>query len=135
MVQGGHGVLKSEIREDLARCALEAYLALSQQHFGFQALGDRRAVPLDQAHVFAARRPDLWGSWSTLPPLACELIGRLWRAVGTEGDLAQREEFLEACRTYAVSPWAQFQLPEEADPDAATWLVARHDRDPGELFE
>ncbi|MFB7852656.1 ATP-dependent DNA helicase [Streptomyces sp. NPDC056053] len=135
MVQGGRGVLMSEIREELARCALVAYLALSQRYFGFQALGDRRAVPLDQAHVFAARRPDLWGSWSTLPRQACELIGRLWRAVGTEGDLAQREEFLEACRTYAVSPWAQFQLPEEADPDAATWLVACHDRDPAELFE
>lgn len=135
MVPGRCVVLKLEIRESLARCALAAYLVLSQQYFGFQALGERRGVPLDQAHVFAARRPDLWGAWSSLPVPVHELIGRLWRAAGTEGDLAQREEFLEACRAYAVSSWAQFRLPEEADPDAATWLVACHDRVPAELFE
>ncbi|MFJ8955174.1 hypothetical protein ACIRO1_34275 [Streptomyces sp. NPDC102381] len=127
-------MLNSELREELVRCAVAGFLALSQQHFGFRALQGRRAVPLDQAHVFAARRPDLWGAWSTLPPEEHHLIGRLWRAVGSEGDLAQREEFFEACRTYAVSSLSLFRLPEEADPDAATWLVACHDRDPAELF-
>lgn len=135
MVRGGCSVLRRELREELLRCVLAGYLVLSQQHFGYMALGDRKAVPLDQAHVFAARRPDLWGSWSTLPREQCELIGRLWQAAGSEGDLAQREEFFEACRAYAVAPLALFRLPEEANPDAARWLVACHDRDPLELLE
>ncbi|MFJ9752620.1 hypothetical protein [Streptomyces chartreusis] len=135
MVLGRRNVLRSELSEALLRCGLAGYLALSQQYFGYTALGGRQAVPLDQAHVFAARRPDMWGSWSTLPGAQCELIGRLWRAVGNEGDLAQPEEFFEACRAYAVAELALFRLPQEADPGAAKWLVTCHDREPLGLLE
>ncbi|WP_344517826.1 hypothetical protein, partial [Streptomyces pulveraceus] len=99
----------SEVREALQRCAVAAYLTLSQQYFAFETVDGRSGVPLDFAAMFAGRRTDLWGAWLSLPRAEYELVGRLWRALRQEGDLAQPETFREAVLEYAVAPTALFR--------------------------
>jgi hypothetical protein len=123
-------VRQSEVREALQACVIPAFLALAQHYFGFETVDGRRGVPLDQAHVFAARRLDLWRAWRSLPRAEYELVGRLWRAVKQEGDLAQQERFFEAAVEYAVGGSALFRLPEETSVDAARWVVACHAQEP-----
>lgn len=124
-----------EVREALQRCAIAAYLALSQQYFAFETVDGRRGVPLDFAAMFAARRTDLWGAWLSLPRAEYELVGRLWQAVRQEGDLAQPETFREAVLEYAVASTALFRIPEESNADETHWLVACHAQEPLVLAE
>ena len=120
----------SREREALRACAIQATLALAQEYFSFTAPSGSTGVPLDQAHVFTARRTDLWKSWSNLPQAVHRLFGRLWQVLRDEGDLAQREAFFEAALEYAVEPTALFAVPEGADLDGVRWVQARHQQEP-----
>ncbi|MFE2971701.1 hypothetical protein ACFXKC_50605 [Streptomyces sp. NPDC059340] len=124
-----------DVREALQRCAIAAYLALSQQYFAFETVDGRCGVPLDFAQMFAARRTDVWGAWLSLPRAEYELVGRLWQALRQEGDLAQPETFREAVLEYAVAPTALFRIPEESNADETHWLVACHAQEPLALAE
>ncbi|WP_055557105.1 hypothetical protein [Streptomyces sp. NBRC 110028] len=124
-----------DVREALQRCAIAAYLALSEQYFAFGTLDGRRGVPLDFAQMLAARRTDVWGAWLSLPRAEYELVGRLWQAIKQAGDLAQPETFREAALEYAVAPTALFRIPEHSNPDDARWLVACHAQEPLALAE
>ncbi|MFM9596525.1 hypothetical protein ACKI1J_42145 [Streptomyces scabiei] len=124
-----------EVHEALQRCAIAAYLALSQQYFAFETADGRCGVPLDFAAMFAARRTDVWGAWLSLPRAEYERVGRLWQALRQEGDLAQPETFREAVLDYAVAHTALFRIPQESNADEARWLVACHAQEPSALAE
>ncbi|MFE3496476.1 hypothetical protein ACFXOS_26020 [Streptomyces sp. NPDC059175] len=124
-----------DVREALQRCAIAAYLALSEQYFAFGTVDGRRGVPLDFAQMFAARRTDAWGRWLSLPRAEYELVGRLWQALKQEGDLAQPDTFREAVLEYAVAPTALFRIPGESNADETHWLVACHAQEPLVLAE
>ncbi|WP_413116819.1 hypothetical protein ACK1X7_48070 [Streptomyces sp. CY1] len=124
-----------DVREALQRCAIAAYLALSEQYFAFGTVDGRRGVPLDFAQMFAARRTDAWGRWLSLPRAEYELVGRLWQALKQEGDLAQPDTFREAALEYAVAPTALFRIPGESNADETHWLVACHAQEPLVLAE
>ncbi|MFJ2217344.1 hypothetical protein ACIQVO_00175 [Streptomyces sp. NPDC101062] len=124
-----------DVREALQRCAIAAYLALSEQYFAFGTVDGRRGVPLDFAQMFAARRTDAWGRWLSLPRAEYELVGRLWQALKQEGDLAQPDTFREAALEYVVAPTALFRIPGESNADETHWLVACHAQEPLVLAE
>ncbi|MFB7477064.1 hypothetical protein [Kitasatospora sp. NPDC056184] len=116
--------------EAMRACAVAAVLALAQEYFSFTAPTGATGVPLDQAHVFAARRADRWERWPALPQEVHGLFGRLWQAIEEETDLAQCEAFSDAALEYAVEPTALFAVPDGTSTDDVRWVQVRHSQEP-----
>ncbi|WP_413812747.1 hypothetical protein [Streptomyces sp. OE57] len=103
-------------------------LALADEYFGFRNAQGQRVVPLDQAHVFAAARTDVWERWPQVPRRVRELIGGYWHV--RPGDVAGRSAFYGLARSYASSPEGLYRLPEDVEPREATYLVVAHAQEP-----
>ncbi|MGW1871401.1 hypothetical protein ACWCPS_38510 [Streptomyces mauvecolor] len=129
------GLGRKQAHEAIQDCAVQAALALAQEFFSFTTEQGQRGVPLDQAHVFTARRVDLWDQWEALPPTVHELFGRLWQVLREEGHLAQREAFFEAALEQSVEPGALFGLPQGASVREARWVEVCHAQKPLDLAE
>ncbi|MGK4586044.1 hypothetical protein [Kitasatospora sp. HPMI-4] len=103
-------------------------LALADEYFGFRNAQGQRIVPLDQAHVFAAARTDLWERWPQVPRRVREMVGDYWHA--RPGDVAGRSAFYGMVRYYASSPDGLYRLPEDVEPREATYVVVAHTQKP-----
>ncbi|MFE3187141.1 hypothetical protein ACFXKR_40850 [Streptomyces violascens] len=111
---------RKEAHERIQACGVQAALALAQEFFGFTTEDGRLGVPLDQAHVFAARRVDLWEGWEEQPRSVHGLCGRLWRVLREEGSLTQREAITIGC--LLVRGW---RLRHPRGQAATSWQAAR----------
>ncbi|MFI1652150.1 hypothetical protein ACH4XT_35195 [Streptomyces avidinii] len=103
-------------------------LALADRYFGFHNAQGQRVVPLDQAHVFAVARADLWERWPAVPRRVRELVGGYWHV--RPGDVAGRSAFYGLARAYASSPEGLYRLPEDVELREAEYLVVAHAQKP-----
>lgn len=108
-------------------------LALADEYFGFRDQQGQRVVPLEQAHVFAAARTDLWDRWPTVPRRVRELVGGYWHV--RPGDVAGRSAFSRLVRAYASSREGLYRLPGDVEPGEAKYLVVAHAQKPLRLAE
>ncbi|MGW2863287.1 hypothetical protein [Streptomyces sp. NPDC001205] len=115
---------------ELRKLATMVAVALAEETFGFRGPDGSTLVPLDQAHVFAAARVDLWEQWPRVPRRIRNLAGRFWRV--RPADLAGRAVFEGMARSCAESG-GLYRLPEDVPPREATYLVAAHAQKPLEL--
>ncbi|MBT2539647.1 hypothetical protein J7E99_02705 [Streptomyces sp. ISL-44] len=113
--------------------ALAFPLALADEYFGFRNHKGQRIVPLDQAHVFAAARIDLWDRWPQVPRRVRELVGAYWHV--RPGDVAGRSAFYGLARSYASSPEGLYRLPDDVEPREVTYLVVAHAQRPLRLAQ
>ncbi|OPC76702.1 hypothetical protein B4N89_45280 [Embleya scabrispora] len=113
--------------------AVATPLAFAQEYFGFRDTLGRTVVPLDQAYVWAAARPDLWEGWPRVPRRVRELAGRYWHV--REEALAGRGSFLALARVYAADAGSLYRLPSDVPPREATYVIAAHAQKPLELAE
>ncbi|MFF8729537.1 hypothetical protein ACF073_24035 [Streptomyces sp. NPDC015171] len=114
---------------ELRRLAVSA--ALAEEYFGFRNADGQVVVPLDQAHVFAAARVDLWERWPQVPRHVRGLAGRYWHV--RPDDLAGRAMFEALARTFATQGRGLYRLPDDVPPREATYLLAAHAHQPLEL--
>src|SRR5271166_947388 len=77
----------------LGEMAVQAACALAEVFFPEDAAGET-AVPLDQAHLIASGRLDLWDEWESQPPDMKALVGQFLRL--RHNELASRNAFLAA---------------------------------------
>ncbi|MCC3772181.1 hypothetical protein, partial [Streptomyces sp. UNOC14_S4] len=103
-------------------------LALADKYFGFRNPQGQRVVPLDQAHVFAAARTDLWQRWPEVPRRVRQMVGDYWHV--RPGDVAGRSAFYGLARSYASSLEGLYRLPDDVDPREAKYLVVAHAQKP-----
>ncbi|MFJ3799998.1 hypothetical protein ACIPSJ_27415 [Streptomyces sp. NPDC090088] len=116
---------------ELHTLCVNTALALAEEYFGFRDADGRMIVPLDQAHVFAAARTDLWERWPRVPRRVRELAGRYWRV--RPEDLAGRGTFEAIARTCANSGGGLYRLPDDVPPREAAYLLAAHAQKPLDL--
>ncbi|MFE2729240.1 hypothetical protein [Kitasatospora sp. NPDC059327] len=119
---------KDEEEWALRKLALSIALALADEYFGFNDTAGRRVVPLDQAHVFAAARPDLWERWPKVPRRVREMAGRFWHVRPPE--LADSKEFHQLARWWASLSDSLYQLPPGVAHRKAEYLLATHAQQP-----
>ncbi|MGA5565266.1 hypothetical protein ACPCUV_29420 [Streptomyces platensis] len=110
------------------RLTVAVPLAIAEEYFGFRNAQGELIVPLDQAHIWAAARPDLWDQWPRVPRKVRELAGRYWHV--REDDLAGRGTFFGMARAYAASPDSLYRLPANLPPREATYVIAAHAQKP-----
>ncbi len=91
----------------LGEMAVQAACALAEVFFPEDAAGET-AVPLDQAHLIASGRLDLWDGWESQPPDMKALVGQFLRL--RHNELASRNAFLAAARRLFATPDAPFTL-------------------------
>jgi hypothetical protein len=106
-------------------------LALADEYFGFKNAQGLRVVPLDQAHVFAAARTDLWDRWHQVPRSVKEMIGDYWHV--RPGDVAERSSFYSLARHYADTAEGLYRLPNDVERDEATYVIRTHAQRPLQL--
>ncbi|QEV37274.1 hypothetical protein CP978_00530 [Streptomyces nodosus] len=116
---------------ELRKLSVSAALALAEECFGFRNADGQMVVPLDQAHVFAAARVDLWERWPQTRRSVRELAGRYWHV--RPDDLAGRSMFEALARAFATSRSSLYRLPDDVPPREATYLLAAHAQKPLEL--
>lgn len=112
----------------LRKVALAFALALADAYFGFADANGRRVVPLDQAHVFAAARTDLWELWPRVPRRVREMAGDYWHVRPPE--LADKMEFHQLARWWASHPDSLYLLPPDVAPRKAEFLLVAHAQRP-----
>jgi hypothetical protein len=111
----------------LGEMAVQAACALAEVFFPEDAAGET-AVPLDQAHLIASGRLDLWDGWDSQPPDMKALVGQFLRL--RHNELASRNAFLAAARRQFATPDAPFTLPAGVRSYEATRVLPRHGGDP-----
>ncbi|MFJ7275452.1 hypothetical protein [Kitasatospora sp. NPDC098663] len=115
----------------LRKLGLAIPLALADEYFGFVDPKGQRIVPLDQAHVFAAARTDLWDRWTQVPRQVRQMAGTYWHV--RPPALADRKEFEQLACWWACQPDSFYRMPEGVDPRKATHLLVAHAQRPLEL--
>ena len=111
----------------LGEMAVQAACALAEVFFLKMQLAT--AVPLDQAHLIASGRLDLWDGWESQPPDMKALVGHFLRL--RHNELASRNAFLVAARRQFATPDAPFTLSPRGFPlYEATRVLPRHGGDP-----
>ena len=80
----------------LGEMAVQVACALAEVFFREDVAGET-AVPLDQAHLIASGRLDLWDGWESQPPDMKALVGQFLRL--RHNELASRNAFLTAAQT------------------------------------
>lgn len=103
-------------------------LALADEYFGFTDARGQRVVPLDQAHVFAAARTDLWDRWPRLPRAVREMVGNYWHV--RPGAVAERSAFYGLARHYAEASGNLYRLPTDVERDDTTYVIRGHAQEP-----
>ena len=111
----------------LGEMAVQAACALAEAFFPEDAAGET-AVPLDQAHLIASGRLDLWDGWESQPPDMKALVGQFLRL--RHNELASRNAFLAAARSQFATPDAPFTLPPGIPSYEVTCVLPRHGGDP-----
>ncbi|MFF7777034.1 hypothetical protein ACFZCG_21725 [Streptomyces tanashiensis] len=119
---------KDEEEWALRKAALAFALALADEYFGYVDAKGRRVVPLDQAHVFAAARTDLWERWPRVPRRVREMVGGFWHVRPPE--LADGKEFHQLARWWASLPESLYRLPQDVVPRKAEYLLVAHAQQP-----
>ena len=104
----------------LGEMAVQAACALAEVFFPEDAAGET-AVPLDQAHLIASGRLDLWDGWESQPPDMKALVGQFLRL--RHNELASRNAFLAAARRQFATPDATFTLPAGVPSYEATRVL------------
>ena len=111
----------------LGEMAVQAACALAEVFFPEDAASET-AIPLDQAHLIASGRLDLWDGWESQPPDMKALVGQFLRL--RHNELASRNAFLAAARRQFATPDAPFTLPAGVPSYEATRVLPRHGGDP-----
>ena len=112
----------------LGDMAVQVACAFSEAFFAGRDDQGKVRVPLNQAHVFASGRVDLWDGWDSQPPVVKRLVGRFLRL--RHNELASQNAFLAAARrqfTAADAPYAV--LPGVPAYEAAD-VVPLHGQEP-----
>jgi len=119
---------RAEAEWALRKAALAFALALADEYFGYTDAQGRRVVPLDQAHVFAAARTDLWERWPMVPRRVREMVGDFWHVRPPE--MADKRVFRRLARWWASVPDSLYQLPPDLAPGKAEYLLVAHAQQP-----
>ncbi|MFJ5879879.1 hypothetical protein [Kitasatospora cineracea] len=112
----------------LRKVSLAFVLAVTDAYFGYVDGLGRRVVPLDQAHVFAAARTDLWESWPQVSRWVREMVGDYWHVRPPE--LADEKQFRQLACWWAALPESLYRIPPDIVPGKAAYLLASHAQQP-----
>ncbi|MDT0300607.1 DEAD/DEAH box helicase family protein [Streptomonospora wellingtoniae] len=107
--------------------------ALGEALFATRREDGTVAISIEQAHIFAAGRMDLWEDWPKQPEPVPELVGRFLRI--RHNDLGAPKRFREAVLSMAQSPDSPFHEEQVVDHPESSHVVAVHGQPPLELAE
>lgn len=115
----------------LGNLAVQVACALSEAFFASADETGAIRVPLDQAHVFAAGRVDLWDAWQSQPSSVKQLVGRYLRL--RHNELASRNMFLDNARRQFSAADAPYSVPPGVPFYEAAEVVPMHGQEPLEF--
>ncbi len=117
----------------LQELATQIACAFAEALFPATDASGRTVASLDQAHVIAAGRLDLWDGWASQPARVHRLIGRFLRI--RHNELGSRRRFMQAARDLAHRPDSAYAAPSEVPLREVRQLVPRHGQQPLDLAE
>lgn len=112
----------------LGDMAVQVACAFSEAFFASRDETGTVRVPLDQAHVFASGRVDLWDGWDSQPSAVKQLVGRFLRL--RHNELASQNAFLAAARRQFTTADAPYALPPGVPSYEAADVVPLHGQEP-----
>lgn len=112
----------------LGDMAVQVACAFSEAFFAVRHDNDGVQVPLEQAHVFAAGRVDLWDGWYSQSPAVKQLVGRFLRL--RHNELAAQNRFFAAARRQFTAADASYALPAGVPLYEAIDIVPMHGQEP-----
>jgi hypothetical protein len=115
-------------RQGTGTMAVAVACALAEAFFGSIDEEGRAIVPLDQAHLFATGRVDLWDAWPTQPQSVKQAVGRFLRL--RHNELAAKNAFLTAARRQFTASDAPYAIPAGVAFYEADHVVAMHGQQP-----
>ncbi|MCW2934248.1 MAG: hypothetical protein JWM19_5210 [Actinomycetia bacterium] len=111
--------------------AVEVACALAEAFFATTDQNGQTVVSLDQAHLFAAGRVDLWDAWPTQLQPVKEIVGRFLRF--RHNELAAKNAFLSAARRQFTASDAPYAVPGGVAFYEAAHVVSMHGQQPLEF--
>jgi hypothetical protein len=118
-------------RQGAGSMAVSVACALSEEFFGSTDEEGRVVVPLDQAHLFASGRIDLWDAWPVQPQSVKQIVGRFLRL--RHNQLAASNAFLAAARRQFTANDAPYAIPAEVAFYQADHVISMHGQQPLEF--
>lgn len=113
--------------------AAQAALALAEAFMPRRGSTGQVEVRIDDAHVFASGRVDLWSGWERLPADVQQLVGRFIRVRNNE--LGSRGRFRMAACDLGLHPDSPYAVPQGVELRDVTVLRPRHGQNPLRLAE
>ena len=117
----------------LQELATQIACALAEALFPAPDASGRPVASLDQAHVIASGRLDLWDAWPSQPERVHRLVGRFLRI--RHNELGSHRRFMQTARDLAHRPDSPYTVPGGVPLREVRQLVPRHGQQPLDLAE